>query len=270
MYKEKLYINDNTFSHAPSSSWYNQPNYFEWVRNRDDETDKIFITDLHLVDNYRNKKVYGWIIEPPELIPGYYSFAKENHQKFEKIFTYDKELLNISDVFDFLPIGGCWIEEGDRKIHQKNKLICTISSNKRMTKSHNFRHEVISKIPKIDVFGNGYNPIHKKIEVLKDYMFCVVIENQKMDYLFTEKIIDCFVTGTIPIYYGCPSINKFFNSEGLIVFETIDELNEIIKNLDKNFYETKLEFIKENFELAKKYVVADDIIYEKIKKLYEY
>ena len=62
-------------------------------------------------------------------------------------------------------------------------------------------HEVIQKFGnKMTVFGRGYDPIEFKIDGLKDYRFSVVIENCKRDYWFTEKLIDCFVTGTIPIY----------------------------------------------------------------------
>jgi len=124
---------------------------------------------------------------------------------------------------------------------------------------------VISQIEGVDLFGNGYNFIENKIDVLKDYMFCIVIENQKMDYLFTEKIIDCFITGTIPIYWGCPSINKFFNKEGFFTFNTIDELKKILSEINEEVYQNKIQHIKENFELSKKYRVSDNLIFEKIK-----
>ena len=54
-----------------------------------------------------------------------------------------------------------------------------------------------------------------KIDGLRDYRYHFCIENIKRDYWFTEKLIDCFVTGTIPIYWGCPSI-----------FDNISELPE--------------------------------------------
>jgi hypothetical protein len=86
-----------------------------------------------------------------------------------------------------------------------------------------------------------------------------------MDFLFTEKLIDCFLTGTIPIYYGCPSISKFFNTDGMLIFDSINELSEIVNMIDTEYYYSKIESIKENFELAKKYTICDNILYEKIK-----
>ena len=85
-------------------------------------------------------------------------------------------------------------------------------------------------------------------------MFCVVIENCKVDYFFTEKLIDCFLTGTIPIYWGCPSIGKFFNINGIITFDTKEECFDIIDTLSEEKYLNMLSHVKENFEEAKKYL----------------
>lgn len=264
MEKNTLHIVDTSFAHAPSSSWYNQPK-FEWLRNNISNADEIVLTYVPHVDQYPNKKVYGWLIEPPSLNKFEYDFIKDNFHKFEKIFTYDKDLLSISDKFVLIPIGGCWIDELDRKIYEKNKFLCTIISHKKQTIGHNLRHEIISKINNIDVFGNAYKPINKKIDVLKDYKFNIVVENQKMDFLFTEKLIDSFVTGTIPIYWGCPSIHKFFDVNGILEFNSIEELKEIVSSINDEFYYSKIESIKNNFELAKKYIIADNLIYDKIK-----
>lgn len=264
--KDKIHIRDNNFAHSPSSSWYHTPEFFDWVRNQDDLSDEIVITKLTDVYMYPNKKVYGWIIEPPEINDLEYNFAIEKIDLFEKIFTYDKNLLLKSEKFVFIPIGGCWIDKQDIRIYKKTKLVCTINSNKKITTLHKFRHQIISSLKNVDLFGSGYEYVDKKIDILKDYMFCIVIENQQMDFLFTEKIIDCFVTGTIPIYKGCKSIGNFFNINGIITFETLEELEKILNNLSEDFYLSKINYLKENLDLAKKYLVADDLIYNNLKK----
>jgi hypothetical protein len=86
-----------------------------------------------------------------------------------------------------------------------------------------------------------------------------------MDYYFTEKIIDCFMTGTIPIYYGCPSIENFFDINGIIVFDTVDELENILYNLTEKDYNEKYESIKNNFEKAKEFLISEDWIYKNTK-----
>jgi hypothetical protein len=263
--KKKVKLIDTKFSHAPSSSWYNIPKMFEWCRQINEESENIVITNLHNINSLSGKKVYGWLIEPPSLENGQYEFAKKKFNLFEKIFTYSGELINISDKFEFLPIGGCWINEEDRKIHSKNKLICSITSSKTITEGHRLRHEVNKKFPFIDTFGNGYKSVDKKIDILRDYMFSVVIENEKMDFLFTEKLIDCFITGTIPIYRGCPSIGQFFDLNGFFTFDTLEELEYILLSLNEETYLSKIEYVKKNFELSKKFTISDEIIFEKLQ-----
>jgi len=41
-------------------------------------------------------------------------------------------------------------------------------------------------------------------------------------------------------------------------FETGQQLIEILDNLSEDLYNSKLKYVKENFELAKKYVSMDD------------
>jgi hypothetical protein len=265
MLKDKLYISDNLFSHANSSSWYNSPKKFEWVR--DINGDHIVLTDNNLINatNYNHKKKYAWLVESPHVTNNSYEFVKKNSHLFFKIFTFDKEILESTNNSILTPIGGCWILEEDRKIHKKNKNISIISSSKKHLEGHNLRHKIIKNIKDIDVFGNGYNPIDNKIDGLRNYKFSICVENCKKDYYFTEKIIDCFITGTIPIYWGCPSIGNFFDMGGIITFNDIDELKEKIISFSDNEYEKRMGSVLENFKRAQKYLVSDDLLYAEIK-----
>ena len=166
-----------------------------------------------------------------------------------------------------MPFGCCWIKPEDQKIYNKTKNISIISSNKKQTIGHNLRHEVIGKLKeKMDVYGRGYNPIDYKLTGLENYRYSIVIENCKRDYWFTEKLIDCLVTGTIPIYWGCPSINDFFDTKGFIIINNINDLENIINELSEEMYNSKLEYIKHNFIESQKYLLPDNLIYKKLKK----
>jgi len=266
MILEKINIVDNFFSHASSSSWYNQPNNFVWERNlNSNDSGVVVTTTLNLIGKLQNKKVYGWLLESPALTPHLYDFAKSHYQKFESIFTFDKELLNISEKFVFVPLGGCWIDSNERVITEKCKLISMVYSDKKQLEGHKLRHKVAKNIDGVDLFGTGYKSIPNKSEALKEYMFSIVIENCKKDYYFSEKLIDCFITGTIPIYWGCPSIGDFFNQKGILSFNTISDLKQILSNINQEYYDNLKEVVFENYEKSKKYLIADDIIYEKLK-----
>ena len=87
-------------------------------------------------------------------------------------------------------------------------------------------------------------------------MFSVAIENN--DQYFSEKLLDCFLTGTIPIYYGTPSVGKWFNTEGMIILE--DSFD--IESLTEDVYYDKMDAVKDNFERALKMEILEDFIYE--------
>jgi hypothetical protein len=72
------------------------------------------------------------------------------------------------------------------------------------------------------------------------------------------------VTGTVPIYWGCPSIGDFFDTNGMIIFDNVGELVDIVNNLSIDDYIKRLESIKNNFNKSKKYLLPDDIIYKKL------
>ncbi len=265
MSRDKLYFHDSIFSHANSSSWYNTPEYFDWVRKYDEN--HLIFTDFSVdkVDFFKNDKKYAWLLESPLISSSAYGFIKQNHDKFDRVFTFDSDLLNISNKFTLVPIGGCWIDESDRIIHEKTKDVSMIASSKSTTIGHKFRHEIIDRFKNFDLYGFN-NPIDKKITGLQDYRFSIVVENCKSDYYFTEKLIDCFVTGTIPIYWGCPSIFYFFNDEAILSFNSLEELENILNNATEEFYLSKLEAIKENFNLSFKYLIADNEIYKQVKR----
>ena len=56
-----------------------------------------------------------------------------------------------------------------------------------------------------------------------------------------------FLTGVIPIYYGCPNIGDYFDIDGIITFQTKDELEKIIKDITLNgeqIYKDKYKSVK--------------------------
>lgn len=178
-----------------------------------------------------------------------------NKDNFDLILAWHPKILSDCTNSELFLFGSCWIDSDDRAIHEKSGLLSIIASHKRQTEGHRLRHNIISnKIIPMDVFGRGYNPVGNKIVGLKDYRFSLIIENDKTSNWVTEKIIDCLVTGTVPLFWGCDNIGDFFNTKGFIRFNTIDEFNTITPTLNNETYAKMLPFIKENFDLSLKYV----------------
>jgi hypothetical protein len=151
-----------------------------------------------------------------------------------------------------------------------------ICSPKARTDGHKFRLDVAkSLMNSIDLFGGahdsprigeGFGPKQdwwrSKLPALKDYMFSVVFENAVYDKYYTEKITDCFATGTIPVYWGTRKVTEDFNEDGIIFF---DDIKGDIEILSEDLYKSKINAIIDNLERVKSLESADDIIYKKIK-----
>ena len=95
------------------------------------------------------------------------------------------------------------------------------------------------------------NPIKNKEDGLKNYYYSIAIENDNTDNYFSEKILDCFMTCTIPIYWGTEYVNEVFNSKGILNLKTFTDLSEI-KKLDKTYYCDNIDAVVENYFLAQK------------------
>ena len=269
--KDRIKIIDSTFSHSKLGycSDFQSSELFTWERYHNNINDNEFVvyTDLRLFEPKRGVSV-AWLIEPLCFAPANYQYIKDHIQDFDYILTHEKSLLSLDERISFVPFGCCWVSPNDQKIYDKTKNVSIISSNKKITDGHKLRHEVIREFGEyIDVYGRGYNPIDLKIDGLKDYRYSIVIENCKRDYWFTEKLIDCFMTGTIPVYWGCPSIGDFFDTEGMIMFDNSQELKTILETCDEDLYVSKFESIKTNFELTKKFLLPDDHVYKFIKNM---
>jgi len=281
MDKKIIKVKDNLCSH--DAGFYHETDKVIFHRNRvhgGDITiqpgDTVIYTDTSLEKIHPNAKTnIALLIESPEYHRTYYDYIEKNNHLFDRVLTFSKKLLDKGENYRFNAYGTTWLHESYRNIWDKSKLCSTIISNKTSTNGHRLRHEIanmLSQNPNIDIYGGNYkylpymtsrayDPDHcgahisnGKIFGLADYMFSIVIENCKEDYYFTEKIVDCFLSGTIPIYYGCPSIDRFFNAKGIIAFDTKEECMNIIQNITPEKYKEMLPYIRENYDIAQNYL----------------
>ncbi|MFL0773870.1 MAG: glycosyltransferase family 10 [Prochlorococcus sp.] len=263
--KRKFNLVGNTFTHLTNgnkgySVHGKEAKNFEWT-NDDSSAEGTFYIDNTINDGINDGRKglkYLWLLESKYIKQGLVESIISNQQMventYETIFTHDQRLLTLGDKYKWVPAQGFWIK--DAKIYEKSKMISMISSNKRMCEGHLKRLEWVDRIgDQLDLYGRGFNEIALKEEGLCDYMFSVAIENGQYGTYFTEKILDCFATGTIPVYLGAPDIEDHFNMDGIITLSDEFEVSEDI------YYE-KMDAIQDNLERVKKMEVLEDFIWE--------
>lgn len=264
-------LRDDCFSHAYSCGNGDLKilsKYINW--DRDNIHNICFHTDNYISRHVeKNNSInVAWIIEPKSISEHLYNIKFTDWNKFDYVLSHNKEFINLlynsCGVQSYwYAFGGCWIYEEDRKVYDKTKNLSVICSDKRTTVGHKLRHKIINmyKSHFSDISGRGYNTIHYKLQSLREYRFSLVIENDNTDDFFSEKIIDCFVTGTIPIYWGTKNIEKYFDLNGLIKIENEEDFANVIPLLTEEYYYSKLESINKNFYLSQNYVNMEDWIY---------
>lgn len=85
-------------------------------------------------------------------------------------------------------------------------------------------------------------PCRDKTSTVSGYKFAVCFENTVYPGYITEKIIDCFAAGVIPIYLGAPDIEKYIPQETFIdtrKFSSWQDLDEKLVNVSE-FEGTKM------------------------------
>jgi hypothetical protein len=215
----------------------------------------IYVDSLIPTVNNDSACKVAMLVEPITITPHLYSWIEENHDKFDMVLTHHKPLLKVHSKFRFYPV---WPRIKMDKSNfgwdsPKSKNMSVIFSNKRQTSAQKYRHDIVQQFSDhFDLYGTGYQPIDDKSMGTKPYRYQVVVENIFSGYT-SEKANDCFACGTIPIYYGNDNsnIHDYYDSKGIITFETLDELSHIINNVaDESWYGGRLEAVKKNYELA--------------------
>ncbi|MBX3721887.1 MAG: hypothetical protein KF713_08615 [Turneriella sp.] len=146
----------------------------------------------------------------------------------------------------------------------------TIINNELQTK----RLELIrffSKHPEFSLYGNGWEDltnlppewqtalkpiinssfkgkIKDKIAKTSEYKFALCIENGSYYGYITEKIIDAFIAGVVPVYLGAPDIKDYIPDNCFIDyrnFKSDEDLLEYLSDIRESEYETYLHNIQE-------------------------
>jgi len=258
------------FSHDVTSCYNVLPKNFKWVFNKPSNIE-IYM-DYNILGGYnsKSKNKFLWLAESKEIVSNQFNYIKDNYTElkkiYKKIFTNIADLIVLDECFEYCPPASnkSWIVDG--KIYNKSKIASMICSGVNETSGHKYRNNLMNfykeKNVPIDFYGRSHNPFNKKEEALADYCFSFVVENGQYSDYYTEKIMDCFATGTIPIYYGSPEIYKNFNMNGILLLD--NSFNYDILSFE--LYQSKLDAIHDNFIKEKNHKIADDVLFEKLQK----
>lgn len=257
--------------------------------------------DLHVVFGYINDRVIEG--KPLFIFPQEPTWTGGHQKTFGginniKVFGFDKQNYSPSEVVTetiaHMFYGGRGSQEEGYDFWNygfltknefiKTKDFCSFVSNRGINEnSHplgclygervNLIENIHNKVLYMDFYGWG-NELNlkpfalKKSEAIKDYKFCLTIENSHENYYISEKFYDCILTNTIPIYFGCKNIKEYWPENGYFLLDNITDHDYIIEKLNWIYMhkdELYNEMLPELMKIKERYFNEFNII-KKIKK----
>lgn len=267
-----FFLRDKLFAHDP---YWGDSKCFLWDRYNIG-LDIHFYTHNSMLETMGNPvKRYGWLLESEGIRSNDYKIFEKNkglEKDFDCIFTHSAKILDTVSNAVFMP--GCsqpWYRKeynvfGEEQYKYKTRDISIVSSWKASCDLHKLRSKIAMRCKSYnlaDTFGTFDGGNYANVQdYLMNYRFSIIVENYISPYWFTEKVTNCFMSMTIPIYIGATEIGKFFNPDAIIQISPNDNIEKILKKCTKEYYEERLNAVLDNYNRIKNYNVMDNM-YEK-------
>jgi len=190
-------------------------------------------------------------IQEPNQLFGFHDWTIHNYQHFSAILTWGESILNVADNAMFFPFGAGDYSMPASYQHDKRFEVSFMCGPKQLIEGHHLRHQIYNSQSEVAIPTNYFYKGEKR--PCWNSMFHIAVENSRNRGYFTEKIVDAFLSKTIPLYWGCPNIGDFFDLDGIITFKTADELNHILNNLTEEDYTKRLTAMEYNYNKSLEY-----------------
>jgi len=248
------------------------PSYFEW-QFVPTSTPARFYDDLCMRDapNHPRPRV-GWLVEVPPYAQCHYDWAVEHEAEFDCILTPCLDYAMRGKPWRWYPRGGSMLLMSEWGVpRHKLRHVSFLASGKMNATGHKLRHEIYKRFGhRLECYGGVVGcAAANKVEAIAPYRFTVVVDAERNAGCFCDHILDAFALRTIPIYWGCPDIGRWFDAFGIWQFDTLDELEDILNLLTTGHYDSRATVIEGNLEAAWQYRVPEDWLWTNYPDLFE-
>ncbi len=234
------------------------------------------------IEELNNNPINIIILNEPNEIFGLVSWVTQHQKCFDVILTqWDQAHKNCDNALLFIHgetnLDKEYIKSwGNKDSTKRNFEVTFLSGVLELLEGHKLRQRILALDDKIttphkwfrtldDFDPRGQRPGYFEVKITehgnpiegegkkqvwdRNTMFHVAVESKNEINYFADKILDCFATKTLPIYYGASNISEFgYDEKGIIRFNDEEELLNILNNLTEEDYYSRIEAIENNYK----------------------
>ncbi|MCX5856133.1 MAG: glycosyltransferase family 10 [Deltaproteobacteria bacterium] len=216
-----------------------------------------------------------WAIMQEPYVKGFNDWMIEGHDVFSRVYTHHVPERNAQYIVsqpaipwhinrNFDELVGCSVPD-------KTKMLSWIVGHAKDLPGHIKRLAFLKFLQAdrsldIDLFGRAIRYIEDKWEGLAPYRYSLAVENSSSPDYWTEKIGDCFLTWTVPFYYGCTNLEAYFPPDAFIRIDINDPektLDVIGRTIREDDWEKRLPALEE----ARRRILYDYQLFPHIAKM---
>ena len=195
-----------------------------------------------------------FISDEPETV---YTYPKRFLAQFYQVVSCQQNMLHDNTVMSLT--GQTWfVDKSFDELMQtdhieKTKAISVLCSDKQFTAGHKQRYDFVKRLKQhfgdhLEWFGRGVQDFDDKWDVLAPYRFSIAIENSVYPHYMTEKLSDCYLAHTMPLYFGCPNVTDYFDEQSLVKID-LEDFDGTVKTIEhilaeSDYYERHFSSIK--------------------------
>lgn len=217
----------------------------------------VIINYLKYDQKIRARKGYVWKWDNEPIVRR--PFAKG----LDRVYTHaaaegDHRVVTAPPILDWW-VGRSYDQLSRSRAPRKTREISAIASTKTMIEGHRKRTEfvgwLVEQLPELDLYGQGRDrELADKWDGLAPYRYSIAIENTSKPDYWTEKISDCFLANTVPLYYGATNIGDYF-PEGSFVWLPADDRERALAVIRETLKTDHWDARREALRVARKRVL---------------
>jgi hypothetical protein len=157
----------------------------------------------------------------------------------------------------------------------KTHVLSVFCSSKTFTHQQELRLRFVDRLKSefgtlVHHFGNGFNPVDEKADGLDPFRYSVVLENNRVDGFWTEKLADAYLGHCFPIYCGGRIPASDFSASARLDID-MSRMDEAISRITETIRDHRFDRMEPQLRAQRKLVmerhnfftVADRIISER-------